>query len=183
MSKRQCRTCRRYYPAHLPDCPACGPPWWRHPLRPRNRTREALLIVGGALALIALSVSLREYRQHIEQARSDRAAAAAQAKAREAEACRRDAHCWGLQHWADATIACRQRVDDAARYGVRWPSGLLNPGLVHWEWRDQQAGTLAYIGQVELQNGFGAWQPHIVGCLYDTESGAALNIELRPGRL
>lgn len=183
MSARQCPTCRRYYRADLRDCPVCGPPWWRHPLRPGNRRRDALLIAGAVLLLLCTYHGLREYHQHIQQAHAARAAAAAEAEARKAAACRRDAHCWGLKHWADATLACRRRTERAARYRVRWPSGVLNPALVHWEWRDQQAGSLTYIGRAELQNGFGAWQPHIVGCLYDPNTGTAISVELRPGRL
>lgn len=158
-----------------------GLPWWRRPLP--QRARMPLLIAGGLLALVGLSHGLREYRLHMEQAHAQRAAAEATAQARKAADCRRNARCWGQRHWAEATTACRRRVERAARYAVRWPTGLLNPAFVHWEWRDQPAGTLVYVGRAELQNGFGAWEPHIIGCLYGSESRQAIEIELRPGRL
>ncbi len=198
MSKRLCTRCHRYYPATRPDCPDCGPPWWRRPIRlpgqrntapapPTDRLgRPGVLIAAAALMLLAIyrinTVGVERMRQAAQE-RAEADQRAAQAAARDAAACRRSAKCWGEKHWANATVACTQSVDRAARYATRWPSGLLNPAFLNWDWRDQQAETLTYIGRVELQNGFGAWAPYIVGCLYDPATGAAIHIELTPGRL
>lgn len=200
MSKRFCTRCHRYYPASHPDCPDCGPPWWRRPIRLPGQTHTApgstpstdrLGVPGvlvGAAALIVLAIyQLNTARvEHARQAAQERAQAdrqAAQAAHQEAADCRRSAKCWGRKHWSNATVACTRRADQSARYATRWPSGLLNPAFLSWAWRDQAAATLIYVGRVELQNGFGAWEPYIVGCVFDSASGAATEIELRPGRL
>lgn len=198
MSKRFCTRCHRYYPGTRADSPDCGPPWWRNPLhlpghRPvassptKDRLGDILKPAGIAglilLAIYRLNGAMIESDQRAaqEQAVADRRAA--QAAQQEEAACRQSAKCWGDKHYAFATVACMRRVDLAAQYAARWPSGLFNPVFLNWEWRDQAGGTLVYIGRVELQNGFGAWAPYIVGCLYDPATGAATDLELRPGRL
>ena len=146
----------------------------------------AAVVACVVLLLIALNSPLNIWAEHSRQAAQERAEAdqrAAQNAQRDAAACRRAAQCWGWKHWANATIACTQRTDRAARYATRWPSGLLNPAFISWDWRDQKAETLTYIGRVEFQNGFGAWEPYIVGCLYDPATGQDIDIELKPGRL
>lgn len=199
MTKRHCPRCHRYYPATQADCPACGPPWWRRPIRlpfglhhhgpttPADTPRD-LVKPAGIAALIALAIVLlyNAETERAQQAAQHRAAAAQRAAdtaRRDQAACRQAAKCWGDKHWPAATVACMRRVDLAAQYATRWPSGLFNPVFLNWEWRDQAAGTLVYVGRVELQNGFGAWAPYIVGCLYDPATGAATDLELRPGRL
>lgn len=145
-----------------------------------------MLIAAAALMLLAIyriNIAFDERARQAAEARAAEDQRAAQAQRRETAQCRRDAHCWGQRHWANATIACSRRVDLAAQYATRWPSGLFNPAFLNWEWRDQETATLVYIGRVELQNGFGAWAPYIVGCLFDTTSGTATDIELKPGRL
>lgn len=198
MSKRFCPRCHRYYPAARAECPDCGPPWWRRPIRlPGQRNtapapstdrlgRPGVLIAAAALMLLAIYRINTVGTERMRQAAQERAEAdqrAAETAQRDAAACRRSAQCWGWKHWANATISCTQRTDRAARYATRWPSGLLNPAFISWDWRDQKAETLTYIGRVEFQNGFGAWEPYIVGCLYDPATGQAIDIELKPGRL
>lgn len=198
MSKRLCTRCHRYYPATRTDCPDCGPPWWRKPLHlpghraaasplPKDRLGDILKPAGLAvLILLAIYRCDHAFIQRAQQTAQEQAAEeqrAARAAQQEAATCRQSAKCWGQQHSASATIACMRRVDLVAQYATRWPSGLFNPAFLNWTWRDQAAGTLVYIGRVELQNGFGAWAPYIVGCLYDPATRAAVDLELKPGRL
>lgn len=173
MTKRLCPRCHRYYPATRAECPTCGPPWWRRALRlPGGRPSGTdingpALIAGGAL-LIALAVGglIDTLADRHAQARTEQAARTAETAARKTAACRHDAHCWGQRHLAAATSACIRRVDRSALHATRWPSGLLNPEFLAWEWRDETAGTLVYVG-----------------CLYDPGQRSAIDIELNPGRL
>ena len=145
-----------------------------------------MLIATTALMLLAIYRINIAFDERARQAAAARVAEdhrAAQAQLRETAQCRLDARCWGQRHSANATIACSRSVDLAAKYATRWPSGLFNPAFLNWAWRDQNAGTLVYVGRVELQNGFGAWAPYIVGCLFDTTSGTVTGLELQPGRL
>ena len=143
-----------------------------------------LLAAGGILALVTVVRIGHALAQYSREAASERAAAAEhaqQAAIRKEAECRRSATCWGDRHHVAAIIACKHRVAQEAKFTPRWPSGWLSIEFPVWEWRDQAAGTLVYAGSVDLQNGFGAWAPYTVGCLFDPTSGRAIDLELIAG--
>ena len=80
-----------------------------------------------------------------------------------------------------ANLLCRRLVEDEAQYGFRWTDGLLGK---KFEPVDALGGeTVDFIGdEVELQNGFGAWQRHRYACtVWPGEGRARLNL-IEPGR-
>lgn len=81
-----------------------------------------------------------------------------------------------------ATIACRRAAEAQARYSVRWPEGWLAREFPGVDWHDREAGTLTYVGFAEFQNGFNAWTPYIIGCLYDPATDSVVRTEIKPGR-
>ena len=156
------------------------------PARRRDRNLAATLLFGLAVGLFVLLLGrhiLADYRRSA-QARADEAAASAQREAaaqrqREAD-CRAAAACWGERHLIAATVACERLAQTRALHTIRWPQGFAEQSFVAWEWRDAELGTLVYAGHADLQNGFGAWTPYRVGCLYDSAAHRATRIEFVP---
>jgi hypothetical protein len=141
----------------------------------------AALIIAASLPTVRQR--LRDEAEHNAQAARQAQSAREQADAEKESACRADARCWGDRNIGNASYYCRREVEAQALHSVRWPQGWFAQDFPGVTWRDQAAGTLVYIGSAELQNGFGAWTPYIIGCLYDTQTNRAIRIELRPGQL
>lgn len=183
-----CPRCRRQFLAETNTCPHCGP-------SPRQRLITRLRVVRpgywqALLVTVALVITIPVVRHYLDQAAQARAAAAAEQKriaranaAAQEAACRANARCWGDRHIGSASHQCRRAAESRALHAVRWPEGWFALDFPGVDWHDQAAGTLIYVGSAELQNGFGAWSPYIIGCLYDTRAGRVVRVELQPGRL
>lgn len=118
----------------------------------------------------------RAAAEQAEQARRD--------AIREA-ACRRTQSCWTARHLADADRACRESLESFARFQSRWTMRAGERRFTHADWLDDgESGRIVYSGdRIELQNGFGVWQPHIYECLYDPGTRTGLGLSMQPGRL
>lgn len=164
--------------------PPTPPPFG--PKRRRDRALAATILLGltaGLLVALLGRQLLADYHRSA-QARADAAAASAQREAaaqrqREAD-CRAAAACWGDRHLIAATLACERLAQTRALHTIRWPQGFAAQSFVAWEWRDAALGTLVYAGHADLQNGFGAWTPYRIGCLYDSATQRATRIEFVP---
>lgn len=100
------------------------------------------------------------------------------------EECRKDLQCWAKKNNVDATIQCKKQIEKLAKWSVKWNDGFLESTFSRIDWIDQKNGTLRYIGdKLELQNGFGAWQPHIYLCEFDPNHNAIIRVTAEPGRL
>ena len=128
----------------------------------------------------------REARQLDREARAaaDQAEQARRDAIRQA-VCRRSPSCWADHHLADAHYACRASLESLARYRSRWTT---RPGERRFTRVVSVAegghGVIIYAGdRIELQNGFGAWQPHTYACAYDPERGTGLALSMQAGRL
>jgi predicted nucleic acid-binding Zn-ribbon protein len=178
-----CKRCYRPYADAARGCPRCGPTIGQRlaGLLRSLKPQERVILAGVALAIMAIPIA----RQRLAEAEAQRAAErdreAQIAQSREA-ACRADAKCWGERHIVGATIACRRAAEAQARYSVRWPEGWLAREFPGVDWHDREAGTLTYVGFAEFQNGFNAWTPYIIGCLYDPATDSVVRTELKPGR-
>lgn len=119
-------------------------------------------------------------REETERARAEEA----QRQAEHDEACRQSASCWGDRHLSDASRSCRARVEEAARYQVRWTNRFSKPRFANAGWlSDAASGVLVYAGnRVEFQNGFGVWMPHRYECVFNPQTGISLLILIEPGR-
>jgi hypothetical protein len=76
----------------------------------------------------------------------------------------------GDQHLSDARYPCKQAIEASAKYQARFKSyGTMIPTGYRVE-----GGLIIYAGDdVEMQNGFGAWQTVRYRCTFDPESGQA----------
>ena len=110
-------------------------------------------------------------------------AAQQQARAQADATCRTDAVCWGRQHVIAASVACKRTAERRAKYTARWPDIGLADTFAPIEWLGPEHHAIAYIGQAEFQNGFGAWTPYVVRCQYDPSASIVLNVDLIEGRL
>lgn len=170
-----CRHCQQPVSRGAKTCPHCGVD-----APAQNRWERAVteLFKPGTLVGIAVLYLL------IKWSLPDAPPSPAQRTeaANQEAACRASASCWSGRH-AGSTYDCRRAIEAQAKHAVRWPEGWLAPDFPGVFWDDQAAGTLKLFGGADLQNGFGAWTPYIVGCLYDTRTDRVLRVELRPGRL
>jgi len=98
--------------------------------------------------------------------------------------CRQDIKCLARQHQGTANVYCKDAVERLAQYSVRWTDSLLESKFDHHIWIDKENGIIGYAGDhVEYQNGFGAWQPHIYLCKFDTKKNQVADVTAEPGRL
>ena len=83
-----------------------------------------------------------------------------------------------------AMVYCPDEVERLARYGSRWVDGWLEPKFSRYRWKDRTGGIVTYLGdKLELQNGFGAWVPHVYECDIDVWTDNVTEVRARPGRL
>lgn len=111
-------------------------------------------------------------------------AEAAKVAAAKAESCRKDLVCLAEKHLIEAGSRCAPEVERLAQYTARWTNGFMEFKFSRYRWKDQEAGRITYIGgDVEFQNGFGAWSPMIYECDFDTTLGLPLEVRAEPGRI
>jgi hypothetical protein len=85
---------------------------------------------------------------------------------------------------ANATVRCRPWVERLAKNDFEWTDGRLEPKFSHYQWKDQKAGVVTYVGdKIKYQNGFGAWVHHIYECDLDARGEQVLDVRAQPGRL
>lgn len=61
---------------------------------------------------------------------------------------------------------------------------MLESKFSHFRWKNQGKGVMTFIGdEIQLQNGFGAWQNYAYECDYDPSSEQVLDVRAREGRL
>jgi len=118
------------------------------------------------------------------QIEKEKAARARKAEA-ENKACRQDLQCtWKkmVNDW-NVTIACKGAIERLAQYRHEWTAGFLTRDFTHSRWKE--AGrVITLIGdKLELQTGFGAWQPHVYECDVEVATHRPLNVRAQPGRL
>jgi len=125
-----------------------------------------------------------EKKEKDEAARKIAEAEKAKVLAETEKKCRLDVNCWADKFSAEATIACGDMIERAAKYDFEWTNGWLTPRFPKHGWKDQEAGVIIYAGdEIKLQNGFGAWARYTYGCEFDTRSLQAINVVVAPGRL
>ena len=81
---------------------------------------------------------------------------------------------------------CETAIESKAQYAYRWTNGFLERRFdtVFTDVIDQGVTKGMYEGDhIELQNGFGAWQPHVYECLVDLKAERILLVHVEPGRL
>ncbi|MEQ9464275.1 MAG: hypothetical protein RJQ10_11500 [Haliea sp.] len=86
-------------------------------------------------------------------------------------------------HLVDANTYCKRPVERLAQYDFEWTDGWLTLKFRHYI-QSERPGTFIYIGDsIKLQNGFGAWQPHIYACEYRPSTKTVVEVSASPGRL
>lgn len=197
MALIHCHECAARISDQARNCPHCGAPTavpltrqlpqqGRRPTPPAigHGAQIAVLVVVVAMGLMLIADRMLPGGSWLDRRAGPPAASPAArqaAAARQRAACRADADCWGQRHVGQVIGPCQQSIRALAKYAIRWPSGLLTPPFARWTWRDQQRDSLAYIGHIELQNGFGAWQPYTAVCVYDTGAARIIDFHIQPG--
>ncbi|MOA61092.1 hypothetical protein D3C78_1861450 [compost metagenome] len=83
-----------------------------------------------------------------------------------------------------ASVSCKKPVERLAKYSARWTDGTFDMKFSHYRWKNQEQGTVTYIGdKIEFQNGFGAFQKHIYECDFNPASEQVLAVRANPGQL
>lgn len=171
-----CRHCQRPVSRAAKTCPHCGvdSPTQTAWERATTALFKPSTLIALAVVYLFITWSLPTPPPTAEQV--------AQA-ARDEAACRDDAKCWGNRHIGGATFACKRGAERQARHAVRWPEGFLVFEFPAWRWHNKTDGTLLFFGQADLQNGFGAWTPYQIACIYDPAIDKAIEVHLAEGRL
>jgi hypothetical protein len=83
-----------------------------------------------------------------------------------------------------ASLKCREPVERLPRFSFRWTDKWYEPKFSHYRWASKDKGAVTYIGdRIEVQNVFGAWQPHIYECDFDPVAKQVIAVRSYPGRL
>lgn len=167
MAMTECKECKKEVSTSAKKCPHCGV---SHPAVTGKQQFFGLVILA---IIVAVGFSMCSSGDSEPEA----------PKVDDAT-CKKDLKCWGDRHNISAAIVCAGPVEKLAKFSARWTDGLLEPKFSHFRWRDQQQGTVTYIGdKIEFQNGFGAFQKHVYECHYDPATNQALGVSARPGQL
>ena len=98
--------------------------------------------------------------------------------------CRATLSCWAERTIVIASLSCRDQIERLPRYSFRWVDKWYEPKFSHYQWLNLPKGTVTYIGnRFEIQNPFGAWQPHVYECDFDPTTKQVLAVRAQPGRL
>ena len=117
-----------------------------------------------------------------ERARAAQAAAEEANRQKEAE-CRVTLGCWAEKTLVAASIQCREPVERLARFSFKWLDKWYEPKFSHYRWAAKEKGIVTYLGdRLEVQNVFGAWQPHIYECDFDPAGKQVIAVRGYPGR-
>lgn len=159
---------------------------------PKDKAKEEITggVFGGGIMVAALIGAGFYFKPDAASVAEAEHAAIEQSAAEEreeniaAEACRSSASCWGEQHLVEATLRCRAEIPRLAAYTSRWTDGLLEFKFPLVRWHSRDDGILIYSGdKIEFQNGFGAWQNMVYECVFDTNTGYAIDVRAEPGRI
>ena len=86
------------------------------------------------------------------------------------------------KHLAEANTYCANRVERLGKYDFEWTDGWLELKFSRYL-PSENPGVIIYMGdKIKFQNGFGAWQPHIYVCEFDTRTNTVLDVSATPGR-
>lgn len=87
------------------------------------------------------------------------------------------------KHLAEANTYCANRVERLAKYDFEWTDGWLELKFLRYL-PSEKPGVIIYMGdKIKFQNGFGAWQPYIYLCEFNTKTNTVMDVSATPGRL
>lgn len=85
------------------------------------------------------------------------------------------------KHLAEANTYCANRVERLAQYDFAWTDGWLELKFQRYL-PSEKPSVIVYMGdKIKFQNGFGAWQPHIYVCEFNTKTGKVIDVSASPG--
>ena len=82
-----------------------------------------------------------------------------------------------------ADIFCAEQVEARSRFSARWTDSFLENKFPVGQWQKETASEkiVLYMGdKIEIQNRFGAWQPHLYECLVDVRREKILSVNVVP---
>lgn len=98
--------------------------------------------------------------------------------------CRLDLPCWAKKYIAEATSACRHRIERLSKSPFEWTDGWLDEKFSKYRWKDREEGVITFIGdKFRSQTIFGGWQFQIYTCDYDPDTKVVMGVNSVPGRL
>lgn len=100
-------------------------------------------------------------------------------------ACQLDENCSARKAFAaEATVNCVRGIEHMSKYRFKWTDGWMQPKIDRFKWKDATRTIVQGAGNyIELENGFGAWQPHMYICEVRVSDGNVIDIKMSPGRL
>lgn len=102
----------------------------------------------------------------------------------ERQDCMESLQCWAQENMPFAVGPCGNAIERLAQYQSEWTDGWLGRKFTHFSWHDEERKQVVYVGdEIKFQNGFGAWQPYVYQCAFDTENREVIDVFAEPGRL
>jgi hypothetical protein len=170
---------------------------------------RGLVMLAGLLVVLGIAAALLVPKETAEQAQARKAAEQRRTEERAAEAerdkeakvaaakralkaerakreqCRSDLKCTydALVNDVDVTLGCERQIERLARYSFRWTNSWAEGKFPRARWVNSGLSMELIGGFLELQNGFGAWQPHIYRCTVDATTHGIADVRAEPGRL
>jgi|GEM_PF-1832733 len=100
-------------------------------------------------------------------------------------ACQLDDYCSAKEAFtAEAQVNCQRGIERMAKYRFEWTDRWTQPKFNRFKWADSTKTRVQAVGNyINLENGFGAWQPHIYLCEVRISDDNIVDIKMEPGRL
>lgn len=96
--------------------------------------------------------------------------------------CGLDAKCIGKHKLSLETITeCVTSIEAKAKYRFSWTDDWQNPKFIVYQWKTANKSVLTMAGgQLEVQNGFNAWQKMSYQCNVLLETGHIIDVKIKP---
>jgi len=163
MALTTCRECKKEVSTSANTCPHCGVK------NPGTKTKDTAVGVIGLVVLVGIVYSCSgsdKPKQETTSSATDQLQqppVGEKKTADEVAACKLDLQCWGEKNLPAASVYCKTDIEKLGKFSSKWTDGMLEMKFSRYRWLDKSNGTITFIGdKIEFQNGFGAFQPHIV---------------------
>jgi hypothetical protein len=100
----------------------------------------------------------------------------------ENEKCQINPECYGKNFLSiESQVNCQMAIENKARYQYRWTDGWSKPKFIVFRWKTANKSVLTIAGgQLEVQNGFGAWQKMAYQCDILIDNDNVLDVQVSP---
>ncbi|SFE09803.1 hypothetical protein [Methylobacterium sp. 13MFTsu3.1M2] len=90
-------------------------------------------------------------------------------------------NCYSQKGKFYALSLCKEAIERAAPYGLKWTDGLFETPFSDVAWKDKDTGIVEFRGdRAAMQNQYGAWQTASYTCAINVPAGSMVDLSVKP---